>query len=59
MEAQSLVDKGQFKAAFLLFPVSPDELMAVSDRNEMMPPKSTWVQPKLRSGLTIYELDRN
>jgi len=56
--AQQMVDKHQYKAAFLLYPVLPSELMAVSDRNEMMPPKSTWVEPKLRSGLTIYELDR-
>lgn len=56
--AKQMVDKDQYKAAFILFPVLPAELMAVSDRNEMMPPKSTWVEPKLRSGLTIYELDR-
>lgn len=53
---QEEVNKGNCQLAFTLFPVSCEELMAVSDRGEIMPPKSTWVEPKLRSGLTIYEL---
>jgi uncharacterized protein (DUF1015 family) len=50
------VRAGKFQIAFTLFPVACDELMAVSDRGEIMPPKSTWVEPKLCAGLTIYEL---
>jgi uncharacterized protein (DUF1015 family) len=42
--------------AFSLFPTSVDELMAVSDAGELMPPKSTWFEPKLRSGLFIRRL---
>jgi uncharacterized protein (DUF1015 family) len=39
-----------------MFPVSLTELMAVSDANEIMPPKSTWFEPKLRDGLVIHEI---
>lgn len=51
------VDSGKFKVGFALFPVSVDQLKRVSDENLIMPPKSTWIEPKLRSGLTIYPLD--
>ncbi|MBK6527521.1 MAG: DUF1015 family protein [Crocinitomicaceae bacterium] len=51
------VDSGKFKVGFLLFPVSADQLMRVADEDQIMPPKSTWIEPKLRSGLTIYPLD--
>ena len=51
------VDKGEAKVAFGLFPVSPKQLIDVADANLIMPPKSTWIEPKLRSGLTIYPLD--
>ncbi len=50
------IDKGRFAVGFGLFPVSSSELKAVADENRYMPPKSTWVEPKLRSGLVIYEL---
>jgi uncharacterized protein (DUF1015 family) len=55
-ELEKLVDSGTFAAAFSLYPVSLDELMAVSDANEIMPPKSTWFEPKLRDGLLIHEI---
>ncbi len=55
-ELERLVDSGKFAAAFSLYPVSPDDLMAVSDANEIMPPKSTWFEPKLRDGLLIHEI---
>ena len=55
-ELERLVDSGKFAVAFSLFPVSLDELMAVSDANEIMPPKSTWFEPKLRDGLLIHEI---
>jgi uncharacterized protein (DUF1015 family) len=52
-----VVDGGKFKVGFLLYPVSADQLKRVADENQIMPPKSTWIEPKLRSGLTIYPLD--
>ena len=54
---KKMVDKGLAKVAFGLFPVSPKQLIDVADANMIMPPKSTWIEPKLRSGLTIYPLD--
>ena len=50
------VDSGAAKVGFALFPVSVAQLKRVSDENKIMPPKSTWIEPKLRSGLTIYPL---
>jgi len=50
------VEKGKFAAGFALFPVSGDELKSFADHGKCMPPKSTWVEPKLRSGLLIHEL---
>ncbi len=55
-ELERLVDSGRFAAAFSLYPVSLDDLMAVSDANQIMPPKSTWFEPKLRDGLLIHEI---
>ena len=48
------VDEGNAAAAFGLFPVSVADLLKVADNNSIMPPKSTWFEPKLRSGLFIY-----
>lgn len=50
------VDSGVFKIGFSLKPVTFNEIKSVADNNEIMPPKSTWVLPKLRSGLTIYNI---
>jgi uncharacterized protein (DUF1015 family) len=50
------VDKNHFECAFGLFPVSIQELKGIADAHKTMPPKSTWVEPKLRSGLVVYEL---
>jgi len=55
-ELERLVDSGGFAVAFSLYPTSVAELMAVSDRGEVMPPKSTWFEPKLRSGLFLHPL---
>jgi uncharacterized protein (DUF1015 family) len=55
-ELEKLVDTGKAAVAFSLYPVSLDDLMAVSDANEIMPPKSTWFEPKLRDGLLIHEI---
>ncbi len=46
-----------FKLAFSMFPTSIDDLMKIADSGRVMPPKSTWFEPKLRSGLFIHELD--
>jgi uncharacterized protein (DUF1015 family) len=51
---EQLVDGGKAAVAFSLFPVSVADLMAVSDAGEIMPPKSTWFEPKLRDGLLIH-----
>ena len=45
------------RVAFSLFPVSVEELMAIADAGRIMPPKSTWFEPKLLSGLFVYKLD--
>lgn len=49
---------GQGGVAFSMYATSPDELLAVADAGEIMPPKSTWFEPKLRSGLFVHEFER-
>ena len=46
------------QVAFSLYPTSINELFAVADENRLMPPKSTWFEPKLRSGLLIHEIEK-
>jgi uncharacterized protein (DUF1015 family) len=53
-ELERLVDSGAAAVAFSLYPVSMAELMAISDAKEIMPPKSTWFEPKLRDGLLVH-----
>jgi uncharacterized protein (DUF1015 family) len=53
---EQLVDSGRMAVAFSMYPVSVVELMDVSDAGEIMPPKSTWFEPKLRDGLLIHEI---
>ena len=53
-ELQRLVDSGQFAAAFSLHPVTIDDLMHIADAGGIMPPKSTWFEPKLRDGLLSH-----
>jgi uncharacterized protein (DUF1015 family) len=55
-ELERRVDSGEMAVAFALFPVSMAELLAIADAGEIMPPKTTWFEPKLRSGLFIHEL---
>ena len=50
------VDSGEMKVAFALYPVSMDQLIRIADTGNIMPPKTTWFEPKLRSGLAIHEL---
>lgn len=56
-ELERLVDSGAFAAAFALHPTSTGEVMDVADLGEVMPPKSTWFEPKLRSGLFVHPID--
>jgi uncharacterized protein (DUF1015 family) len=55
-ELERLVNEGHAAVAFSLYPVSLDELMAISDAGEIMPPKSTWFEPKLRDGLLSHSI---
>ena len=50
------VDSEEAIVAFGLYPIAIEQLKAVADANNIMPPKSTWIEPKMRSGLTIYSL---
>ena len=50
------VDSGEYAVGFILKPISITAIKKVADNNEIMPPKSTYIQPKLRSGLTIYPI---
>ena len=56
-ELKKWVDEGRAAVAFSLFPTSMDQLFAVADAGMLMPPKSTWFEPKLRSGLLVNTLD--
>ncbi|MCK5639059.1 MAG: DUF1015 family protein, partial [Flavobacteriaceae bacterium] len=56
MQLKNEVDSGKFKIGFGMFPLSVSQLKSVADNNLTMPPKSTYVEPKLRSGLTIFQL---
>ncbi len=54
-ELQRRVDNGEMKVAFALYPVSMQQLMAIADTGQIMPPKTTWFEPKLRSGLVVHK----
>jgi uncharacterized protein (DUF1015 family) len=56
-ELKRRVDSGEMKVAFALYPVSMKQLITIADSGNIMPPKSTWFEPKLRSGLVIHLLD--
>jgi len=56
-ELERIVDSGKFVVAFAMFPTSIEQLMKIADSGEVMPPKSTWFEPKLRSGMVIHTLD--
>ncbi|MDY6277382.1 MAG: DUF1015 family protein [Bacteroidales bacterium] len=55
-ELSRRVDSGEMKVAFALYPVSMEQLMNIADSGNIMPPKTTWFEPKLRSGLAIHLL---
>lgn len=56
-ELKRRVDSGEMKVAFALYPVSMQQLIDIADSGNIMPPKTTWFEPKLRSGLVIHKLD--
>jgi uncharacterized protein (DUF1015 family) len=53
-ELEKRVDSGEMKVAFSLYPVSIEQLFAIADSGNVMPPKSTWFEPKLRDGLLTH-----
>ena len=55
-ELEKLVDSGKWQVAFSMFPTTVEQLLQVSDAGEIMPPKSTWFEPKLRDGLLIHKI---
>lgn len=56
-ELKKRVDSGEMKVAFALYPVSMQQLINIADSGNIMPPKTTWFEPKLRSGLVVHLLD--
>jgi len=56
-ELKRRVDNGEMKVAFALYPVSMKQLIDIADTGNIMPPKTTWFEPKLRSGLVVHNLD--
>lgn len=56
-ELEKRVDNGDWAVAFSMYPTTVQQLIDIADANEIMPPKSTWFEPKLRSGLFVYTLD--
>ena len=53
---KDLIDEGEFEVGFMLYPSDINEIKALADNNLIMPPKSTYIEPKFRSGLAVYEL---
>lgn len=56
-ELKKRVDSGEMKVAFALYPVSMNQLINIADTGNIMPPKTTWFEPKLRSGLVVHSLE--
>jgi uncharacterized protein (DUF1015 family) len=56
-ELEERVDSGEAELAISMYPTSIEELVEVSDAGQLMPPKSTWFEPKLRSGLLVHLFD--
>ena len=56
-ELKRRVDRGEMQLALALYPVSMEQIMNIADSGKIMPPKATWFEPKLRSGLVIHKLD--
>lgn len=56
LELKEIIDEGEFEVGFILFPSTINEIKALADADLIMPPKSTYIEPKFRSGIVIYEL---
>ena len=56
-ELKRRVDSGEMAAAFALYPVSMQQLINIADTGNIMPPKTTWFEPKLRSGVVIHSFE--
>lgn len=56
-ELERRVDSGEMRLALALYPVSMKQLIDIADAGHIMPPKTTWFEPKLRSGVVVYSLD--
>ena len=56
LEVKNKIDQGEFEIGFIMFPSNISEIKALADANLIMPPKSTYIEPKFRSGLVVYEL---
>ena len=56
-ELEKVVDNGKFAVSFSMYPTSIEQLMNIADSGKVMPPKSTWFEPKLRSGLIVHSYD--
>jgi uncharacterized protein (DUF1015 family) len=56
-DLEEMVDSGKFAVAFAMRPVDIETVMAIADQNGIMPPKSTWFEPKLLSGLLVHSLE--
>ena len=56
-ELKRRVDSGEMKMALALYPVTMQQIINIADSGKIMPPKATWFEPKLRSGLIIHKLD--
>jgi uncharacterized protein (DUF1015 family) len=55
-ELERRVNSGEMSVAFSMFPTSIDELLTIADAGKIMPPKSTWFEPKLRDGVVVHML---
>ncbi len=58
-ELKNLVDSFHFKVGFGLYPIAMKQMKYIADSNKIMPPKTTWVEPKMRSGMVVYSLEEN
>jgi uncharacterized protein (DUF1015 family) len=56
-DLENLVDSGTFQLAFAMQPVRVDTVLSIADANGVMPPKSTWFEPKLLSGLVVHTFE--
>lgn len=56
-EIRNRVDEGEFELGFVLYPTNIVEIKSIADAKQIMPPKSTYIEPKFRSGLVVYEID--